>query len=130
MIVGEHNEKNTNRQHRLEYLRIREAEGTLTEQEYAELIAIFAELDAEEAEALKPAKEKSQQLKKDKTELEKTVGQLKDIVTEHKQLLTDAQSYLTQLQSKRAILADKYYRLTGHKLYERHVKNYPIYNNN
>jgi hypothetical protein len=71
LIVGEHNEKNTNRQHRLEYLRIREAKGTLTEQEYAELIAIFAELDTEEAEALKPAMEKSRQLKKIKLNLRK-----------------------------------------------------------
>ena len=41
--------KRTNRQHRLEELRLREAEGTLTEQEHAELLAIFAELDANDA---------------------------------------------------------------------------------
>ena len=108
--------KRTNRQHRLEELRLREAEGTLTEQEQAELLAIFAELDAEEAEALKPAKEKSQQLPTEKEALEATALQLQDIVTEHKQLLTDARAYLTQLQSKRALLADKYYRLTGQNL--------------
>lgn len=39
--------KRTNRKHRLEELRLREAKGTLTEQEHAELLAIFAELDAE-----------------------------------------------------------------------------------
>ena len=50
--------KGTNRQYRLEQLRFREAEGTLTEREQAELLAIFTELDAEEAEALKPAEEK------------------------------------------------------------------------
>ena len=77
--------KSTNRQHRLEALRLREAEGTLTEQEHAELLAIFAELDAEEAEALKPAKEKSQQLQAEKEALEATVSQLQDLVTEHKQ---------------------------------------------
>ena len=108
--------KRTNRQHRLEELRRREAEGTLTEQEHAELLAIFAELDAEEAEALKPAKEKSQQLQTEKEALEATVSQLQDIVTEHRQLLIDARAYLTQLQSKRALLADKYYRLTGQNL--------------
>ena len=47
--------KGTNRQYRLEQLRLREVERILTEQEQAELLAIFAELDAEEAEALKPA---------------------------------------------------------------------------
>ena len=78
--------KRTNRQHRLEELRLREAEGTLTEQEHAELLAIFAELDAEEAEALKPAKEKSQQLQTEKEALEETASQLQDIVTEYKQL--------------------------------------------
>lgn len=82
----------TNRQHRLEQLRLRETEGTLTEQEQAELLSIFAELDAEEAEALKPAKETSQQLQEEKTALEETASQLQDIVTEHKQLLTDARA--------------------------------------
>ena len=110
--------KGTNRQHRLGQLRLREAEGTLTKQEHAELLSIFAELDAEEAEALKPAKEKSQQLQEEKTALEETISQLQDIVTEHKQLLTDARACLTQVQSKRALLADKYYRLTGQNLRE------------
>ncbi|MDE0398269.1 MAG: hypothetical protein OXL96_10735 [Candidatus Poribacteria bacterium] len=82
----------TNRQHRLEQLRLRETEEILTEQEHAELLSIFAELDAEEAEALKPAKEKSQQLQEEKTTLEKTASQLQDIVTEHKQLLIDARA--------------------------------------
>ena len=77
--------KRTNRQHRLEELRLREAEGTLTEQEQAELLAIFAELDAEEAEALKPEKEKSQQLQTEKEALEATASQLQDIVTKHRQ---------------------------------------------
>ena len=114
--------KNTNRQHRLEQLRHRESEGTLTEKEQLELLAIFAELDAEEAEALKPAKEKSQKLQEEKAELEKTASQLQDIVTEHKQLLTDARVYLTQLQSKRARLADKYYRLTGQNLSKGYIE--------
>ena len=81
--------KGTNRQHRLEQLRLREADGTLTKQEHSELLAIFAELDAEEAEALKPAKETSQQLQAEKIALEETASQLQDIVTEHKQLLAE-----------------------------------------
>ena len=88
----------TNRQLRLEQLRLREVEGTLTEQEQAELLAIFNELDAEEAEALKPAKEKSRKLQIEKAELEEIASQLQDIVTEHKQLLTDARAYLTKSQ--------------------------------
>ncbi len=108
--------KGTNRQHRLEQLRLRETEGTLTKEEHAELLSIFSELDVEEAEALKPAKERSQKLQEEKATLAKTVLQLQDIVNEHKQLLTDARAYLMQLQSKRASLADKYYRLTGQNL--------------
>ncbi len=111
-----------NRQHRLERLRLREAEGSLTEEERTELLAIFAELDAEEAEALKPRKEKSQKLQEEKAELEEMASQLQDIVTEHKRLLTDARAYLTQLQSKRELLADKYHRLTGQNLSKTHVE--------
>lgn len=108
--------KHTNRRHRLDELRSREYEGTLTDQEHAELLAIFAELDAEEMEALKPAKEKSQKLQKEKENLEVIASQLQDIVAEHNQLITDARTYLTQLHSKRALLADKYYQLTGQNI--------------
>ena len=114
--------KRTNRQLRLEQLRLREVEGTLTEQEQAELLAIFNELDAEEAEALKPAKEKSRKLQIEKAELEEIALQLQAIVTEHKQLLTDARAYQTQLQSKRALLADRYYHLTGQNLPKEYVE--------
>jgi len=112
--------KHTNRQCRLDALRMREAEGTLTQKERAERDAIFAELDAEEAEALKPARKKSQQLQakllEEKAELQSTIAKLQAIVNEEEQLLDDARSYLAQLRSKRAVLADKYHRLTGHEL--------------
>ena len=114
--------KGTNRRYRLEQLRLREAKGTLTEQEQAELLAIFAELDAEEAEALKPAKKESRRLREEKAELEEIASQLQDIVTQHKQLLTDARAYLTRVQSKRAQLADKYYRLTGQNLSKEYIE--------
>jgi hypothetical protein len=42
---------NKDRQQRLDALRLREAEGILTEAERAEIEALFATLDAEEAEA-------------------------------------------------------------------------------
>lgn len=86
--------KDTNRQYRLDTLKIREAEGTLTKQERIELEAIFAELDAEEAEALKPARKRSQQLQakllEEKVKLESTIVQLPDIINEQQQLLDDA----------------------------------------
>ena len=111
-----------NRQHRLEQLRLREAEGILTKQEQVELSAIFNELDAEEAEAFKPAKEKSRKLHEEKAKLEETALQLQEIVTEHKQLLIDARAYLTQLRSKHASLVEKYHRLTGQDLRKEYIE--------
>ena len=112
--------KHTKRQCRLDTLKIREAEGTLTKQERIELDAIFAELDAEETEALKPARKRSQRLQakslEEKAKLESTVAQLQDIINEHQQLLDDACSYLAQFRAKRTLLADKYQRLTGQEL--------------
>ena len=110
----------TNRQSRLDTLKIREAEGTLTEKERTELHAIFAELNTEEAVALKSARGKHQafidSLLDEEAELEATIAQLQVIVTTQKQLVEDARAYLTQLRAKRAILADKYHALTGEKL--------------
>ena len=110
----------TNRQRRLDTLKIREAEGTLTQKERKELDAIFAELDVEEAVALKPAIEKHQafidSLLAEEMELETTIAQLQVIVATQKQLVEDARAYLMQLSTKRAILADKYHALTGEKL--------------
>ena len=110
----------TNRQSRLDTLKIREAEGTLTEKERTELDAIFAELDAEEAVALKPAIEKHQafidSLLEEERGLETTIAQLQAIVTAQTQLVEDARAYLTQLRTKHAILADKYHALIGEEL--------------
>ena len=110
----------TNRRNRLDTLKIREVEGTLTHKERAELDAIFAELDAEEAIALKHTREKHQELidslLEKETELETTVAQLQVIVTAQKQLVEDARAYLEQLRSKHSILADRYHTLTGEEL--------------
>ena len=109
-----------NRQNRLDALKIREAEGTLTQKERTELEAIFAELDAEEAVALKPAMEKHQasidNLLEEETALETTIAQLQVIVTDQKQLVEDARASLIELQAKRAVLVDKYHALIGEEL--------------
>ena len=97
----------TNRQSQLDRLKIREVEGTLTQKERTELDAIFAELDAEETVALKPAREKHQafidSLLEEETALETTIAQLQVVVTTQKQLVEDARAYLMQLRTKPAI---------------------------
>lgn len=111
---------NTDKQRKLDELRVREADGILTKTEWAELEALFGELDAEEAETMRPAFLRQQQrgaeLREEKTQLEAKVQQLKDIVREQEGLLTDARSYLDRLRAKRSAIADKYYRITGHEL--------------
>ena len=115
--------RTTNRQSRLDTLKIREAEGTLTQDERKELDAIFAELDAEEAIALKPGIEKHQafidSLLEEEMALETTIAQVQVIVTTQKQLVEEARAYLMQLRAKHAILADEYHALTGEKLTDR-----------
>ena len=110
----------TNRQNRLDALKIREVEGTLTQKERAELDAIFAELDSEEAKALKQAMKNRQKFIDDLLEkeigLEATVAELQAIVIAQEHLMEDARAYLKQLRSKRSILADKYHTLTGEDL--------------
>ena len=90
----------TNRQSRLDTLKIREAEGTLTKEERTELDAIFAELDAEEAVALKPAREKHQalidSLLEEERELEATIAQLQAIVTAQTIVTAQAKNVLNQ----------------------------------
>ena len=102
----------TNRQNRLDSLKIREAEGTLTQKERTELQAIFAALDAEEAIALKAAMEKHREfidsLLEEEAALEATIAQLQIIGAAQKQLVKDARAYLRQLRAKRSVLTDKY----------------------
>ena len=81
---------------------------------------LFAELDAEEAETLRPAFMRQQQrqakLQAEKEQLSADVNQLEEIVSEQEQLLTNARSYLNRLRAKRVVIADKYYQITGHSL--------------
>lgn len=90
---------NEDKQQRLDALRVHEAQGTLTDAERAELEALFAELDAEEADAIQPALERMEQqaeLHAAKTYLEAETVQLERIISEQEQLLADARSYLNQ----------------------------------
>jgi uncharacterized protein (DUF3084 family) len=112
--------ENERRQQRLDLLRIHQAQGILTDLERAEMKALFAELDAEEAEAMRPALEHRQEeqaaLQQEKEALAARAAHLERILADQKQLLAEARSYLLQLRTRRAALADEYRRATGSKL--------------
>src|SRR2546426_2839882 len=99
---------NEGKQQRLDLLRIREAEGLLTEAECAEMEALFAELDAEEAAALRPAMQRMQQrqadLRTEKEKLAAEAAQLERIAHAQEELLAEACSYLAHLRARRAEL--------------------------
>jgi hypothetical protein len=112
--------ENSDRQQRLDALRLQEAQGDLNEAERAELDALFAALDAEEAEAMRPAlqrmQERQAELRREREQLAAEAAQLERVVHEQEELLADARSYLEQLRAKRAALADEYQRITGQEL--------------
>jgi hypothetical protein len=109
--------ENKHRQQRLDALRLREARGILTEAERAELEALFAVLDAEETEVLRPALERIQgrqaELQREKEQLEAEAAQLERVVREQEQLLVEARSFLDQMRTRRAALAAEFQRITG-----------------
>jgi hypothetical protein len=111
---------NKDRQLRLDALRLREAQGILTEAERAELETLFAALDAEEAEAMHPTLERMQarqlELQREKEQLGAEAAQLERVVREQEQLLAEARSYLDRLRARRAALADEFQRITGREL--------------
>lgn len=104
------------KQQRLDALRVREAQEILSEAERAEMEALFVELDAEEAEAMRPALERMQhqqaELFAEKKRLRAEAAQLERIISAQEQLLAEARSYLVDLRTKRAALADEYRRIT------------------
>jgi hypothetical protein len=108
---------NKGRQQRLDTLRLREAQGELTEVDRAEIDALFAAMDAEEMKALRPAMERMQgrqaQLQQEQERLAVEAEHLERVVREHQQLLIEARSYLERLQAKRAALAREFQRITG-----------------
>jgi hypothetical protein len=94
---------NKDKQQCLDGFRLREALGSLTESEQAEMEALFAELDAEEAEAMRPALERMEETQ---AELQQEIGRraaeaarLERIVRGHEQLLAAAKSHLIERES-------------------------------
>jgi len=111
---------NQEKQQHLDALRVREAQAILSEAERVEMEALFAELDADEAEAMRPALERMQhqqtELLAEKKRLRAEAAQLERIANAQEQLLAEAGAYLVGLRTKRIALADEYHQITGREL--------------
>ncbi len=94
---------NQEKQQRLDALRVREAQEILSEAERAEMEVLFAELDADEAEAMRPALERKQrrqtELLAEKKRLRAKAAQLERIINAQERLLADTRSYLAHPRS-------------------------------
>jgi small-conductance mechanosensitive channel len=108
------------KQQRLDVLRVLGAQRCLTDEERMELEGLLQKLDAEEAEAMRPALEGMRQqqaaLRNETDRLHAAAAELERIVAGQQQLLADARGYLAQLRARRAALADEYRRVTGREL--------------
>lgn len=91
----------------------------MTDPERAELSRLFEDLDADEADALRPAMEQAAAragaLAVEKAQLDAQADALVRIATEQERLLADATTYLQKLREKSAALAEDYRRLMGHE---------------
>jgi uncharacterized protein involved in exopolysaccharide biosynthesis len=102
---------------RFQALRHAEAHGSLTLSDRSELEALFADLDADEAEALQPAlaqmEAEADARQAEKAALDAEARELSRIANEEGRLLTEARAYLEQLRQRSAALAEDYRRATG-----------------
>lgn len=105
---------------RFQVLRKAEARGELLVAERAELDALLADLDADEADALRPAMEhlrmQAAAMAKETTSLDAKARELQRIAEEEEHLLADARASLERLRQRSAALAEEYLRVMGHEL--------------
>ncbi|MCX4239610.1 hypothetical protein [Paraliomyxa miuraensis] len=104
---------------RFQALRERAARGELSPTERAELDALLAELDADEADALAPAMQRlrteAEAIAKKTASLDAKARELLRIAEEHERLLADASSAVERLRERSAALAEDYRRVMGHE---------------
>ncbi len=100
------------KQRQLDALREKEFAGTLTADEQQQLESLFAEMDQEEAERLRPALEQmKQEHQQDQTEiaqLQKEKALLATLAAQEEQLLRRAKAFLQEVQSEKARLRAEY----------------------
>ncbi len=108
---------NEEKSRRFQALRAAEAQGPLADAERAELDRLLDELDADEADALRPAVQRAEahaaDLAAEKARLDAQADALARIVAEQEGLLADATAYLQRLRDRSAALAEDYRRIMG-----------------
>lgn len=101
-------------------LRRAEAQGRLTEEDRLALDGLLADLDDDEAEALRPADEqldvRARAMDAERAELEIKAGELERIAREEAGLLAEARAYVAQLRQRSAALAEDFRRVTGRSI--------------
>jgi hypothetical protein len=106
---------NDDKSQRFDRLRRDEALRPLNEVEQAELEALSAELDAEEARALQPAIERlgreADELRARKAQLDAQARGLEGVVAQQERLLAEARAYAERLRLRRTALTDEFRRL-------------------
>ena len=115
---------NDEKQGRFDALRIKEAQGALSNAEAQKLQEFFAELEAEEAKVLRKSMEQMDArldfLRAEKERVEAKNERLAAIAVEQEHLLADARDYLTHLRRKQGMLRAEYRKATGQELVTRH----------
>jgi hypothetical protein len=109
---------------RFQALREQEARGELSPADRAELGALLADLDADEADALGPATQRlrneAEAMARETESLEAKALELLRIAEEEERLLADARSTLERLRQRSAALAEDYLRVMGRELVPSH----------
>jgi uncharacterized sporulation protein YeaH/YhbH (DUF444 family) len=101
-------------------LRRAEAQGLLAEEDRVALDGLLADLDADEAEALRPANERldarAEAMGAERAELDSKAGELERIAREEEGLLAEARAYVARLRQRSAALAEDFRRVTGRSI--------------
>lgn len=107
------------KQQLLDRLREKEFAGTLTSNEQEQLEQLFAEIDQEEAEMLRPAMERMDREieagKKEIEALEAENAMVEVILAKREALLARVNEILAQFKAENQALQDEYERVVSHR---------------
>jgi hypothetical protein len=102
-------------------LRHVEAQGRLTEEDRVALGGLLADLDADEAEALRPAGERldaqARAMDAERADLDVKAEELERIAREEEGLLAEARAFVARLQQRSAALSEEDWRGIQETLY-------------